>query len=289
MARGGLLLIGLVVFIAGCPPQHGQAPASRREALDRVNTNLGKIRDPLQCSALASFRFRDSKGTDRRFIGHEARLIFQNPQSLLFDVRSLAGVIAQFGSNSERYWVWIDPEIRKLWWGHWDRVRQDTPHALPIPPDDLLDALMLRSLPATLEGGQLPVLRKLDHDHRLLFVRLGHDGQPSGLREIHLDSCEPYQPREIIDWLPDGEMAMHALLSNYRRVGSGGPYTPRRYVVYWPLSQAEMRLDILRATWRPDLPAEVFEFPVGWEGDIERVDAPLPENARSSSDGMGRP
>ena len=40
---------------------------------------------------------------------------------LLFDVRSLAGVVAEFGSNNERYWVWIEPEVQKLWYGDWDR------------------------------------------------------------------------------------------------------------------------------------------------------------------------
>lgn len=267
-------LLVLLAFNAGCPrPPQAIEPRDAREALSRVNDNLARIDQPLQYKALASFRFRDADGRDRRFLMHEASLVFAPVRDLLFDVRSLVGVVAQFGSNDERYWVWIEPEVRKLWYGNWDRLEDGRRCRLPLPPDDLLDVLLLRPLPAVLDGGLRPLLRKVDGDHRLLFVRLGADGQPNGLREILLDRCEPYQPREIIDRLPDGQVQMHAYLARYRRVGDDGPLTPRKYIVYWPLDKAEMRLDVTRARFRPDLPPEVFEFPAEWQGDMERVDA----------------
>ncbi|MCK4343534.1 MAG: hypothetical protein KAY37_17615 [Phycisphaerae bacterium] len=262
----------LLVFLAGCPPCPGVAPASRREALLRVNENLTKIDQPLHCKALVSFRFEDADGKRRSFIGHDARLIFAQPRSLLFDVRSLAGTVAQFGSNDERYWVWIDvPEARKLWWGEWRRAEEGALRKLPIPPNELLDALVLRPLPLSLEGGLLPLLRLVEDDHRLLFVRLGIDGQPAGLREVRLDPCEPHQPLEIIDRLPDGQVVMHAVLGRYRRIGAEGPFTPRHYVINWPLNKAEIRLDILGTRFRPDLPGEVFDFPSEWQGESEKV------------------
>ncbi len=284
MYRAIPALAALLVFVSGCPPQ-GVAPASRREALLRVNENLGRLDQPVQCSALVSFKFVDSEGKARSFLGHEARLLFAAPQSLVFDVRSLVGTVAQFGSNDTRYWVWIEPEVKKLWWGEWRRSREDMLEKLPIPPNELLDALMLRPLPESLEGGLLPVLRKVEDDYRLLFVRLGIDRQPSGLREIQLDPRPPYQPLEIVDWLPDGQIAMHALLRDYQRIGPDGPFTPRRYEVYWPRNKAEMRLDILRAVLRPDLPADVFEFPAGWQGASEQIDATAADAASGSGGG----
>ncbi len=277
MIRGSLLLVVLLAFIAGCPPPADVAPATRREALERVNDNLLRISEPLQCAALVTFKFQDANGKERSFIGHEARLIYTQPQSLLFDVRALTGTVARFGSNDQQYWVWIDvPDLRKLWWGDWLHTSEGALRRLPVPPNELLDALMLRPLTESLEGELLPLLRIEGDDHRLVFVRLGIDRQPTGVREIRLDPHAPYQPREIVDRLPDGEIAMHAVLDNYQRVGADGPFTARRYVVTWPQNKAEMRLDILRAVFRPraDLGDDLFALPADWQGDSERIDAP---------------
>lgn len=291
MARGGLALAALVAFIAGCPNGVGVAPTTRREALLRVNDNLSQISEPLQCKGLVSFKFRDADGRERAFIAHDARLIFEAPQSLRFDVKSLTGNVAQFGSNDTRYWVWIEPEVMKMWFGEWGRINEAKLRELPVPPQDLLDALMLRPLPECLDGGLLPVLRKAGDDHRLLFVRLGLDGQPVGLREIRLDPLPPHQPLEVVDRLPDGQITMHAVLRDYRRIGSDGPWTPRRYVVDWPENQAEMRLDILRVVPRPraDLPDDVFDFPAGWQGEIEQIDAPPRDPPRASTEAPLQP
>jgi len=270
--------LALLVPLTGCPPgPTGIAPRDEGEALARVNENLGRVNVPLQYKAVVSFRFRDAEGKQRRFIGHEASLIYAPARYLRFDIRSLAGVVAQFGSNDERYWIWIEPEVRKLWWGEWSRLDRSSTRQFIVSPEDLLDALMLRPLQPALAGGLRPLLRTVGDDHRLLFVRLGQNGQPAGLREIRLDAREPYQPREVIDRLPDGRVQMHAELSHYARVGKDGPYTARKYVVRWPLDDSEMRLDVRRAVLRPDLPPEVFAFPAEWQGQVERLDeAPAP-------------
>jgi hypothetical protein len=269
----------LLLALTGCPPPAGQAPSSRREAIERVNGNLENIQEPLQCPAFVSFRFRDDEGKEHAFFGHEARLIYQPPQALLFDVLTLTGTIARFGSDATHYWVWLDaPDLRKLWWGRWDRVQRGDERKLPIPPNELFDALMLRPLPESLEGGQLPLLRVVGDDHRLIFVRLGAGGQPLGWRELRLDPRPPHMPLEVIDRSPEGAVDMHAELASYQRIGADGPYTPRRYVVRWPDAagqpRAELRLDIVGAKFRPALPVEQFELPTGWQGPVEQIDAP---------------
>ncbi len=278
-AAAGVTLAWLLLALTGCPPPAGQAPSSRREAIERVNRNLEVIRAPLQCPALVSFRFHGDDGKQHAFIGHEARLIYQPPQALLFDVLTLTGTIARFGSDAVHYWVWLDaPDVRKLWWGAWERVQRGGDQKLPIPPNELFDALMLRPLSESLEGGQLPLLRVEGDDHRLLFVRLGAGGQPIGWREFRLDPRPPHMPLEIIDRSPEGAVDMHAELSSYQRIGPDGPFTPRHYVVRWPgpggTLRAELRLDVLGAKFRPALPAEQFELPTSWQGPVEQIDAP---------------
>lgn len=275
MGRAVFVLTAALVCVAGCPAPRGAAPVDRREALERVNANLGRIREPVHCTGWVTFRFRDDQGRMRSFDLNEARLLYRPPQSLLLDVRSsLAGTVAQFGSNDDEYWLWIDvPDFRKLWRGSWQRIGARGERALPILPNELFDALMLRPLPESLEGGQLPLLRVDGEDHRLIFVRLSPGGQPLGWREVRLQPQPPYQPVEIIDRMSDGEVVMHAQLSGYAGIGREGPLTARRYVVHWPRHDAEMRLDLLGAKSRPDLPEDVFDSPAGWQGEWEDIDA----------------
>jgi hypothetical protein len=267
---------GLFPPIKPTPTPDGIAPANRSEAIDRVNDNLGRIKDPAQYNGFLSFSFKDEDGKVHRIISQESVVIYKPPRMLIADVRSPVGTVAQIGSNDDRFWLWIDPELKTLWWGSWNNAGLARSRKLPVPPNELLDALLLRPLPETLEGGLLPVLRTVGDDHRLVYTRLGRDRQPSGYREVVLSPKPPYQPVEIVDRLADGEVVMRARLSGYQEFDDTGAETPRHYVVEWPSRDAELRLDVLRARRRGDLQDEQFEFPERWTGKIVNIDAQSP-------------
>ena len=274
----GLLIAGCDGGLAIRPRVKPVPPRDAREAMERINENLEKIDGTLYCPALASFRFRDANGKDRRFIGHKATVIFTAPRCLYFDIKhALGGSVARIGSNNDQYWLWIDtPEQRKLWHGRWVVLEAGGARRMAVPPDQLLDALMMRPLPTWLDGTRRPLLRVDGNDHRLLFIGLDDEGWTYAKRELVLDPKPPYMPLEIIDRQSDGRVVMHAYLKKYRPVkgsGSEGPWTARRYVVYWELDQAEMRLDLSAVRYRSkDLPFCVF--PEAWEGEIESLDEP---------------
>lgn len=261
----------LVAGLVGC--QCGEPPRDRLTAILRVNDNLVQVDDTLYGSGLASFRFRDQDGKTHRVPLQDARLIWRTPDHLLFDVKSNAGVIAQLGSDDVYYWMWIEPEVNKLWIGTWARVSDPGTRKLAIPPDQLVSALMLGPIPPTLEGGELPELSVRGNRHHLTFTRRHPDGTLIGTRELRLDPCPPYQPIEIVDRRTDGTVLMRAELSNYRRVDEDGPWTARKYVIEWPADGAKLRLDIHRAKFRPDLPDDIFDPPLEWQGDVEVLDA----------------
>ncbi len=273
MSRHTLILALALGVLTGCPPVVGIAPQTPDEALSRVNQNLERINRPVQYRARAAFRFRDESGASHRLPAQDAVLLFAPPKYLRFDILSLGGVVAQIGSDPQRYWLWIEPEVRKLWWGYWDSTSPAVQRRLAIPPADLLDALLLRPLPATTAGGMPPMLRVVGSDHRLLFVRLSEAGKPSGWREIRLDPLPPYQPLEITERLADGRVQMQAELSRYAPLESGGPLAPRRFHVRWPLDDAEIDLNVTKAGFRTDLPTAVFAFPEQWRGEVEQLDA----------------
>ena len=275
----------LLAFSTGCP-NGGATPGVRpvpprdaREALQRINDNLSRIDGALYCKARTSFRFRDRNGKDRRFIAHPATVIFEPPRCLYFDIKhALGGSVARIGSNDERYWLWIDtPEARKLWYGGWDDLQAGRARQMAIPPDQLLDALMMRPLPQELPGTSKPLLLKDGQTHRLLYAKCTGDDWPFVKREIRLDPRPPYMPLEIIDRLADGRVAMHAYLKKYEAVsgtGGGGPQIARRYVVYWEVDRAEMRLDLSDVRYRTK-ETPFCEFPDMWQGEVESLDEPL--------------
>lgn len=254
-------------------------PRAAREVLERIEENYARVQGPLSASpALVSFRFRDQDGRDRRFIGQPATILFEPPRCLYFSIKSSLGpVLATIGSNEARYWIAVDlPEQRKLWWGTWQALADGTARAPAVPPERLLDALMLRPLPEQV-GDSLPaLLAARGAERRLLFQRRDADGWPYVAREVLLDSRAPFLPVRILDRRRDGAVVMDAQLGGYQRVsGSGpdGPFTPRRYVLLWPADHAEMRLDVGDVKYRTKA-VPFCEFPAAWDGPVESLDEP---------------
>jgi hypothetical protein len=269
-------------------------PRDAQQAMERINENLEKIEGSLYCPGLASFRFRDANGTDRRFLGHQATVIFEAPRYLYFDIKhGLGGSVARIGSNDERYWLWVDtPETHKLWYGRWDVLEAGGARPLAVPPNQLLDALMMRPLPLWLDGALKPLLRLDGNDHRLLFIGLAEDGWPYIKRELVLDPRPPYMPSEIIDRDSVGRVVMHAYLKKYRPVkdsGPDGPWTARNYVVYWELDRSEMRLDLSDVRYRTKN-TPFCDFPDAWEGEVESLDeTPAVDLSNEPSEDLDRP
>ncbi len=249
-------------------------PADTREALARVNDNLMRLaRQPTQYRGTVGVTFRDEGGKRRSFPNSGATLNFRAPQCLRFSVKGLTGTVAEFGSNDERYWIWIEPEIRTLWWGTW-AASDGTPSTIPIPPELMLEALLLRPIPTVGVGGR-PVLRRDGGRYSLVYWTAG-GSSGARMREYVLDPKSGFFPKEIIDRAQDGRILMRAKLSNYRPVGKGGPCTPRRYDVRWPENDARMTFRIRAAEFRPDLPEWICEYPERWSGRVERIDQAAP-------------
>lgn len=271
------LLVAGLSLATGCAngARDWLAPHDARDAMERIDENYARIRGPLTASAVVSARFRDASGRTRRFVGQSATIIFESPRCLYFDIKSPAGSVARIGANDERYWLWIDmPDVRKLWWGTWEALEDGRATPLPVPPNDLLDALLLRTVPHRLHAGTPPLLKVDVGGRRLHFHRLDARGWPYVAREMVLDRSPPHLVREIIDRDEDGQVRMHAVVSSYRRVDDAGPdapYTPRRYVVRWPAEDAEMRLD-LRTVQYYTRPLPICDFPSGWRFESESLD-----------------
>ncbi|MGE3181475.1 MAG: hypothetical protein AB7N71_07590, partial [Phycisphaerae bacterium] len=266
-------MFGALGVLTGCPEGRPPGmrlyppPTSGDEALRRINDNLLLMNEKVECQAVVTFKFEDESGVYRRFIGHEASLRFRTPQCLRFSVRGLTGEIAQFGSNDEYYWFWVEPELNTMWWGSWASRYSVSEERLPIPPKRLLDSLMLRSFPMTLDDIP-PVLRRNGAGYALVYIR--EDGTDA--RELRLDK-ESGLPYELIDRDRAGTVLMRAQLKNYQRIGEYGPFIPRRYIVEFPSNRGFMDLKINEAKFRATLPDWFCDYPAQWSGKLENLDA----------------
>ena len=272
---GALLL--LVLAATGCQqPVRFTNPRVARRLMETVNANFSRIDRPLDCKdARVSFNFRDEHGLPRTILSQPARLLFNAPRCLYFDIRhNLAGTVAHVGSNDETYWLWIDfDQTRKLWWGTWQALERGEAKRLAVPPDQLLAVLLFQPIPTELVDGPPPMVYRLDRYDVLVFTREDIFGWPYAAREILLDRQQSRLPVQITDFNREGDVVMVAKMRQYRPIdetGVGGPRTPRSYMIDWPLEHASMRLSLSQVSYRTS--AVPCDFPTGWRGADELLD-----------------
>jgi len=272
-------LLVSALTITGCPssppPISFASPREATEAFGRVEDNLNAIAGALFCKATLSVRFRDEGGTVRRFIAHPGVLVFEQPRCMILEIRSALGpVLGRVGSNDEYYWFWVDtPDLRKLWFGQWGLLTPSSRARFAIPPNELLDALFLRPLEEFARSGLQPLLERVGPQRWLLFQRLDARGRPYVRRAARLDSKPPHLPIEIIDYSVDGVVRMRSRLGAYKPIASDvAALIPHKYVIEWPASDAEFRMDLSSVGYRDsDLP--FCDFPEDWSGERESLDA----------------
>ena len=122
---------------------------------------------------------------------------------------------------------------------------------------------MLRPLPTTQADGNPPDLREAE---RVL------PGIPAAVQ--HAKSSWTAAVPADRDYRPHARqpIQMRAILDKYSRIDDKGPYTPRKYVIYWPLDEAEMRLDATRVAYGPICRRDIC-VSESWAGEVEELDA----------------
>ncbi len=276
-----LLVAGAIALLSAggcaCPNIRFDPPRSAREAVERINSNFAALDQPLVCKdATVSFSFHDEHGLPHVFPWYPARILFDAPRCLYFDIRhTLGGTVAHVGSNDDRYWFWIDidAENQKLWWGTWEALERREARRLAVPPDQLLAVLLFQPIPVQLRDGPPPLIYENNGDRVLVFTRPDALGWPYVAREIVLTPETDYMPARITDYEPSGEQVMTAVLSRYSAIddtGPDGPRTPREYRIKWPVGRAALDLDLSRVGYRTsDVPCD---FPEEWQGTTDYLD-----------------
>lgn len=274
-----LSLIALVFvysFGAGCATPKLMSPAQTRAALGALNARYAALDGAVYGEGLISVRFRDEMGRTQQAIAQPTTLIFEAPRCLYLDVKSsIAGTFARLGANDERYWLWVDsPDMRKLYWGTWDALAAGRARSLPVPPDQLLDALLLRPHPDRLPGSVRATGWETLSGVDLVFLAEDSLGWPYERRVLRIPQPPIGEPSEIVDYDAEGRELLRATLRAYRPMADGTTAAWRyahSYVLSWPTLGAEIRLDLNSLKRRTnDLP--FCDFPRRFNGQIEALD-----------------
>jgi len=268
------------------------------EVVSRVNANNVPVNFGLKgrsAGVSVSWTERVTPNDERtHHLQADAVALLLKPTHMYIDLSHGFGkTVMQIGCNGERYWLWIEPEVDKLWWGkyeHLDKpchkampIRAMPIRAMPIRPDQLFEALGVADLPFDTTGPAGPMLRVSGERNELLIVSIDEDDQHYIVKEYGVDRRPPYLIREVIHRDRDGRVLMHTTLGKYGPVRSGtggtsGSMMAHEIHVEWPIRKATLDLEI--SEWMRldavDKDAPGFVFPLDEPDhdyrEIEQVD-----------------
>jgi len=284
--------IGASVFCCtlGCPPPQttptiSAPPPPPRELSEIVQTieqNAALLDRALWSNNVhVTARFEDADGKEHVF-NLDGNLLYQPPQNLRLDLRpGLGDQVMQIGSNAQDYWVWIEPELHRMWWGRYRHLHKPCTEKMPVRPDQLLFALGVGGLPKATDTLYGPA-RKFGRQRDILYyIRPKAGGGFLIDREYWVDRTPPYQIRVVILRDRFGQITMSALLDDYRPAWSEGPLVAHTISIIWPQDDGKftMFMDSVRGVQASEVRPGSFErptdgrLPAPVRGNVLQIDA----------------
>ncbi len=290
-------LLGIILAgTGGCPPPPEPPRRALGEIVSAIEGNAAKLNSPLWASDVqVKARVTDKEGRQhvQNLDGH---MLFEKPRRLLLQLSPPIGdPIMQIGSNDDEFWVWVEADINRMWWGKYRHLGKPCADDMFVRPDELLTAIGIGGLPkeSSLHGPAPARGRR----HDILYYLCPRVEGGWTLREYRVGRLPPYQIELIVSRDLRGDVEMSALLQDYRLAWEGGPYVPGVINVLWPRSGDTFTLWINNPA-RPQSPImpTVFDRPVGErippaarnqvqqiDADCDMLDVAREESARGST------
>jgi len=277
-----ILLAASMCALCGCPPPPRRfvpAPIPIDDAIRIANANTGKITGTLRASGSVDGKFTDPDGRSHSYHVNGV-LFYLAPTYVRFDLKSFGDRQFLLGSNADLFWYY-DKEEDRYHCG-WHDESDELAAALPIHPDQLVDALGLTPIPAhctraepspnaeaetALHGlaptGRAPCVQRVVGEHQqILFLERDEEGRVTLEKEYWLDRYPPRLIRRVVFRDADGVVEMRSQLDQYRPLSSGGPMLPRVMAADWPKSKASIRFRINKWSLVEQIGPESVQFAV---------------------------
>lgn len=304
--RGAVLsaLTGCLMCCSlGCPPSGSQPgvgdtvppppPRELSDIVDAIDRNAALLDRALWSPAIqVTARFTDQDGKEHVF-NFDGTLLYQPPRNLRMDLRpGLGGTVMQIGSNQQDYWVWIEPELRRMWWGRHRHLGKPCAEKIIVRPDQLLCALGVGGLPTESEVLLGPA-RKFGKKYDILYyMKRGADGGFLLDREYWVDRLPPFQIRVVILRDRFGQTAMSAFLEDYQPAWEGGPVVAHSLSIFWPQDDGKFTMSMRGARGIPDTKVKHRSFdrptadrlPADVRANVVQVDAECDQRTPPTDD-----
>jgi len=293
----GLLVAALLLGGTGCEPGRtggvveNPAPGPPRELTDiveTINLNAALLDRAFWSSGISAMsHFTDEDGTEHVY-NLEGSLLFQKPRNLLVDLRpGLGDPVMQIGSNADDYWVWIEPEMQRMWWGRHRHAGKLCAKKMMVRPVELMAAIGLGGLPKATDDLVGPMRKYGKQADILYYARRQAAGGYLLDREYWVSRQPPHLVIGVKTRDELGRVSMSALLDKHEVAWPGGPIVPRVVSIIWPLEDAKFTLwiDGARGIEDKDVDASAFVRPSrdrlpGKVGDhVVQIDADCDEAA----------
>lgn len=225
----------LLTAVAGCPrpPTPFTPPVllTRDEAIRLVNENTRSLKHGLRSRGL-DVRAELVYDGQRRHYDFRGLLTFVRPNYLFLQLDHLTQTAMRIGSNADEFWVYVIPEVNKMWLGKRNGLRVSKSDPIPVHPDQLIESLGLNELPTDPSGASL--LFTVDAEfNRLVFVDHDIEHRAYITKEYELDRRPPFLIQRIVFRWPDGTVAMRAFLKDYQPL-QAGTMVARHVRIEWP-------------------------------------------------------
>jgi hypothetical protein len=248
-----LAMLGLLVFVVGCPPppeppiikgptdSRPEQARSDAEILETIRANESKLNRALWSSDVVVVAHINDKKGDEHTYNLEGTMLFQRPRNLLINLRpGLGDNVMQVGSNETEYWAWIEPELSQMWWGRHAYAGRSCAEDVFVNPSELVAAMGIG-----LPRGMIGPLRKFgNHADLLHYGRQTEDGSYQLTQEYRVMRAPPYLVDVVVFYDEYGRKAMTASLDDFREAWDGGPLLAHQVSVIWPLDKNKLSLRV---------------------------------------------
>ncbi|HEY8668229.1 MAG TPA: hypothetical protein VIL86_16390 [Tepidisphaeraceae bacterium] len=274
-----MLLCASLLLASGCcrcgkksPPYTGKTEPLET-VIENINANNQKL-PTLWAHQNYTVILVDPKNNKTHRVDGGGTLLYRRQRDFRLTGTSVAGRIFDIGSNDDRFWVMVLPEVSTLWWGNYRNIGEPCMREIPIRPDMVLGVLGVATLSDNLLKSPMPVMRfNNDEDaYMVTWVVKGVD-RLLAVKEVWYDR-QTLRPRLVLLYDESGRVALRAYLSRYVQVDlenvakSDRPWVASNYDLFFPETKTKMTLSL------SDVQLEARGFPND-RSFVLRTDDPL--------------
>jgi hypothetical protein len=158
-------------------------------------------------------------------------LYFRQPCNLYMQLsHTLAGKI-EIGSNDQEFWYWERFEHPRYFTGRHSYLVKPWETEVPLRPDQILDMLGLRELPATTAGKEGPTFQVGPDNYYMTFLDRDDRNRMYIFKKLAISRRAPFLVSGVTYYNPDGRAWMQAEIGNYRPVEGTSVQVPTRIYV----------------------------------------------------------